>query len=80
MRKAGAFFGIVASLAMLGFSAILNARFGYQLGRTELDSQILAGVSVAADVLKGFAAFYIVAAWRDSAPVRAAAGSAFGSR
>jgi hypothetical protein len=76
MRKAGAIIGILASLAMLGFSAILNARFGYQLGRTELDSQILAGVSIAADVLKGFAPFYIGAAWRDSAFVRVASASA----
>jgi hypothetical protein len=76
MRRVGAIFGILASLAMLVFSAILNARFGWQLGHTEVDSQIFAGVSIAADVLKGFALFYVGAAWRDSAPFRAAAGSA----
>jgi hypothetical protein len=71
MRKAGAIIGILASLAVIGFSASINARWGWALGRTQLDSQILAAASVAFDVLKALGLFFIFGAWRDGQPIRA---------
>jgi hypothetical protein len=74
MRKAGAIIGILASLAVIGFSASINARFGGSLARNPLDSEILAGASIAFDILKAVCPFIVIASRRNSQPLRAGAG------
>src|SRR6516162_1059868 len=73
MRRAGAIIGILASLAVIGFSASINARFGWSLSRNPLDSEILAGASIAFDILKAVCPFFVIASWRNSQPLRAGA-------
>jgi hypothetical protein len=70
MRKLGTIAGILASLVVIGLSAAVNARFGWTLGHTRIDSEILAAASVAFDVLKALGLFFIFSAWRASQPAR----------
>ncbi len=59
------FFGICAAIVLLVVSAAMNWRFGFTLGKTELDGQIYGAASVAADVLKALSPFFIVWAFRN---------------
>ena len=58
--------GVLASLVFLAASGLMNFRFGYTLGRTELDSQIYGAISAAADCFKALCPFFFFAAWRSS--------------
>ncbi|NBV88149.1 MAG: hypothetical protein EBR88_01330, partial [Betaproteobacteria bacterium] len=55
--------GVLAALVMLGASAGMNWVFLTSHGETELERQILGGVSVAVDVLKAALPFYLAWAW-----------------
>lgn len=55
-------FGVLAACVLLGVSAAMNWRFGFSLGRTELDGQIYGAASVAADCLKALIPFFFFAA------------------
>jgi len=57
--------GVVAAGVLLAVSAAMNWRFGYSLGRTELDGQIYGAASAAADCLKALATFFLFAAIRN---------------
>ena len=79
MKHALGIFGVIAAAALLAVSAAMNWRFGYSLGKSELDSQLLGAASVAADVLKALIPFFIFAAIRNRQwPQAAAAGLLWG--
>jgi hypothetical protein len=65
IRHALGVFGIVAAGVLLAVSAAMNWRFGYSLGRTELDGMIYGSASVAADCLKALVPFFLFAAIRN---------------
>lgn len=67
--------GVLAALLMLAVSAGMNWRFGYQLGSTPFDGQIIGGASVASDCFKALLPFYIAYAWRESRHVAVVAGT-----
>jgi hypothetical protein len=52
----------------------MNYRFGYGLGKTELESQILGAGSVGADVLKALLPFFVLWAFKHRSWVQAFAG------
>lgn len=75
MKHALGIFGVIAAAALLAVSAAMNWRFGYSLGKSELDAQLLGAASVAADVLKALIPFFVFAAIRNRQwPQAAAAG------
>jgi hypothetical protein len=76
MRRAGAIIGILASLAVIAASASINAWFGWSLGHSPLASQILAGASIALDVLNALCPIFIFSAWSHGQWLRAGAGAA----
>lgn len=79
MKHALGVFGVIAAAALLAVSAAMNWRFGYSLGKSELDAQLLGAASVAADVLKALIPFFIYAAIRNRQwPQAAAAGLLWG--
>jgi len=57
--------GVLAAGVLLAVSAAMNWRFGYQLGKTELDGQIYGAASAAADCLKALVPFFFFAAMRN---------------
>ncbi|WP_334147760.1 primase-like DNA-binding domain-containing protein [Hyphomicrobium sp.] len=65
IRHALGVFGIMAAGVLLAVSAAMNWRFGYSLGRTELDGMIYGAASVAADGLKALIPFFLFAAIRN---------------
>lgn len=65
MRHALGILGIVAAGVLLAVSAAMNYRFGFSLGRTELDGQIYGAASAAADCLKALVPFFFFAAIRN---------------
>lgn len=65
IRHAIGVFGIMAAGVLLAVSAAMNWRFGYSLGRTELDGMIYGAASVAADGLKALIPFFLFAAIRN---------------
>lgn len=56
--------GIVTSAFFLVVSGVMNWRFGYMLGHTELDAQLFAAMSASADGLKALIPFFGYVAWR----------------
>lgn len=56
--------GILASLVFLVASMAMNWRFGYSLGKTELDGYIYGAISAAADAFKALCPFFFFAALR----------------
>ncbi|MGE0025423.1 MAG: hypothetical protein AB7S70_17510, partial [Hyphomicrobium sp.] len=56
----------------------MNWRFGFSLGRTELDGQIYGAASVAADCLKALIPFFLFAAIRNRMWSQAAAALVVG--
>jgi hypothetical protein len=70
VRRALAIIGILASLAVIAASASINAWFGWSLGHSPWASQILAGASIALDVLKALCPFFVFAAWTNGQPSR----------
>lgn len=64
MRHALGVLGVLAAAVLLLVSAAMNWRFGYSLGKSELDSQLLGLASAAADGLKALIPFFLFAALR----------------
>ena len=65
MRHILGAFGVLAAGVLLAVSAAMNWRFGYQLGRTELDGFIYGSASAAADCMKALVPFFFFAAIRN---------------
>ncbi|MEQ1718792.1 MAG: hypothetical protein ABL907_22865 [Hyphomicrobium sp.] len=56
--------GVAAASVLLAVSAAMNWKFGYGLGKGELEGQLLGGASAAADCLKALIPFFLFAAIR----------------
>lgn len=67
--------GVVAAGVLLAVSAAMNWRFGYQLGKTELDGQIYGAASAAADCFKALVPFFFFAAIKNRVWSQAAASA-----
>jgi hypothetical protein len=65
MRHLLGVLGVLAAGVLLAVSAAMNWRFGYQLGKTELDGIIYGSASAAADCLKALTPFFFFAALRN---------------
>src|SRR6185436_5263060 len=65
MRHALGVLGVLAAGVLLAVSCAMNWRFGFSLGRTELDGQIYGAASAAADCLKALVPFFFFAAVRN---------------
>jgi hypothetical protein len=65
MRHALGVLGVLAAGVLLAVSAAMNWRFGYHLGQSEVDGQILGAASAAADCLKALIPFFFFAALRN---------------
>ena len=65
MRHVLGVLGVLAAGVLLAVSAAMNWRFGFSLGRTELDGQIYGAASAAADCLKALVPFFFFAAVRN---------------
>jgi hypothetical protein len=57
--------GVLAAGVLLAVSAAMNWRFGFSLGRSELDGQIYGAASAAADCMKALVPFFFFAAIRN---------------
>jgi hypothetical protein len=64
-RHALGIIGVVAASILLAVSAAMNYRFGYSLGKTDLDGQIYGLASAAADCFKALVPFFFFAALRN---------------
>ena len=64
-RHALGVLGVVAAGILLAVSAAMNYRFGYSLGKTEMDGQIYGAASAAADCFKALVPFFLFAAIRN---------------
>jgi hypothetical protein len=65
MRHALGVLGVLAAGVLLAVSAAMNWRFGFSLGRTELDGEIYGAASAAADCMKALVPFFFFAAIRN---------------
>ena len=75
MRHVLGVLGVLAAGVLLAVSAAMNWRFGFSLGRTELDGQIYGAASAAADCLKALLPFFFFAALRNRVWSQAAASA-----
>ena len=75
MRHVLGVLGVAAAGVLLAVSAAMNWRFGFSLGRTELDGQIYGAASAAADCLKALVPFFFFAALRNKVWSQAAASA-----
>jgi hypothetical protein len=75
MRHALGVLGVLAAGVLLAVSAAMNWRFGYTLGKTELDGFIYGSASAAADCLKALVPFFFFAALRNRIWSQAAASA-----
>lgn len=57
--------GVLAAGVLLAVSAAMNYRFGFSLGKTEMDGQIYGMASAAADCFKALVPFFFFAALRN---------------
>ena len=78
MRHALGVLGVLAAGVLLAVSAAMNWRFGYQLGKTEMDGFIYGAASAAADCLKALIPFFFFAALRNRMWSQAAAAAVVG--
>jgi hypothetical protein len=65
MRHVLGVLGVLAAAVLLAVSAAMNWRFGYSLGKTELDGVIYGAASAAADCFKALVPFFFFAAIRN---------------
>lgn len=65
MRHLLGVLGVLAAGVLLAVSAAMNWRFGYSLGKTELDGHIYGAASAAADCFKALVPFFLFAAVRN---------------
>ncbi|MEZ5817163.1 MAG: hypothetical protein R3D44_08790 [Hyphomicrobiaceae bacterium] len=65
MRHVLGVLGVLAAAVLLAVSAAMNWRFGYSLGKTELDGFIYGSASAAADCFKALVPFFFFAAIRN---------------
>jgi hypothetical protein len=70
--------GVLAAGVLLAVSAAMNWRFGFSLGKTELDGMIYGSASAAADCLKALVPFFLFAALRNRMWSQAAAAVVVG--
>lgn len=75
MRHVLGVLGVLAAGVLLAVSAAMNWRFGFSLGRTELDGQIYGAASAAADCLKALIPFFFFAAVRNKVWSQASAAA-----
>ncbi|MBA2124701.1 hypothetical protein DLM45_00455 [Hyphomicrobium methylovorum] len=75
MRHVLGVLGVLAAGVLLAVSATMNWRFGFSLGRTELDGEIYGAASAAADCLKALVPFFFFAAMRNKVWSQAAASA-----
>ncbi len=75
MRHVLGVLGVLAAGVLLAVSAAMNWRFGFSLGRTEMDGQIYGAASAAADCLKALVPFFFFAAVRNRIWSQAAASA-----
>jgi hypothetical protein len=75
MRHVLGVLGVLAAGVLLAVSAAMNWRFGFSLGRTELDGQIYGAASAAADCFKALVPFFFFAAVRNRIWSQAAASA-----
>ncbi len=75
MRHVLGVLGVLAAGVLLAVSAAMNWRFGFSLGRTELDGQIYGAASAAADCMKALVPFFFFAAVRNRMWSQAAASA-----
>ena len=75
MRHALGVLGVIAAGVLLAVSAAMNYRFGYSLGKTELDGTIYGAASAAADCMKALVPFFFFAAIRNRMWSQAAASA-----
>lgn len=73
MRHLMGVLGVLAAGVLLAVSAAMNWRFGFSLGKTELDGMIYGSASAAADCLKALVPFFLFAALRNRMWSQAAA-------
>lgn len=78
IRHALGVFGVLAAGVLLAVSCAMNYRFGFSLGRTELDGQIYGAASVAADCMKALIPFFFFAALKNRMWSQAAASLVVG--
>lgn len=65
MRHVLGVLGVAAAAVLLAVSAAMNWRFGYSLGKTEMDGMIYGAASAAADCFKALVPFFFFAAIRN---------------
>jgi len=65
MRHVLGVLGVLAAAVLLAVSVAMNWRFGYSLGKTEMDGVIYGSASAAADCLKALIPFFFFAAIRN---------------
>ena len=75
MRHVLGVLGVLAAGVLLAVSAAMNWRFGFSLGRSELDGQIYGAASAAADCMKALVPFFFFAALRNRIWSQAAASA-----
>jgi len=75
MRHVLGVLGVLAAGVLLAVSAAMNWRFGFSLGKTELDGQIYGAASAAADCFKALVPFFFFAALRNRMWSQAAASA-----
>jgi hypothetical protein len=75
MRHVLGVLGVLAAGVLLAVSAAMNWRFGFSLGRSELDGQIYGAASAAADCMKALVPFFFFAAVRNRIWSQAAASA-----
>lgn len=75
MRHALGVLGVLAAGVLLAVSAAMNWRFGFSLGKTEMDGQIYGAASAAADCLKALIPFFFFAALKNKMWSQAAASA-----
>ncbi len=75
MRHVLGVLGVLAAAVLLAVSAAMNWRFGYSLGKTEMDGMIYGAASAAADCFKALVPFFFFAAIRNRMWSQAAAAA-----